>query len=420
MVISSCLLYSCSPASDDDPVVPPVEIEKPIVRTVSVNGLGYDSIIVTGVITNNTKINSCGVKYSSYIKDGSVEGALAGDTFKVKMAIQPGITYSVYAFAKNNVGTGNGEWVKYTYSAGKPKMSTPSAIEVTDVSGVACDTIDNGNLPTTVTIYYGSSSVYTDSMVINTYNKKTVVKFSFPGLESGTEHHFCFKAENVLGTLKTSDVVFYTGVKDIDGNFYPVVRMGDQLCITKDLMTTHYNDGTPIPNPISDADWKAAGDSKTGAYCYYNNDPEIGKIYGALYNWYAIATGKLAPKGWHVPSYEEFMKIIVSYGLEHNLATEGYLKETGNEHWKSPNVGATNASGFTALPNGGRYYTASPDDGVLRFSDLHLSAVWWTADEFIDGFTRILYMDYDTPDCFNDHCDRNMYGLGVRIVKDSK
>ena len=234
-------------------------------------------------------------------------------------------------------------------------------------------------------------------------------------LEAGSEYHFRFKAENKLKTVYSSDRMFCTSVKDIDGNLYPVIKLGNQFWIAKNLMVTHYNDRTPISNPTADADWIAAGNAKTGAFCYYNNDKKIGEVYGCLYNWYAINTGKLAIKGWHVPTYDEWIEMLRFTGNTYNDGKDLCLKEEGFDHWKSGDNG-TNLSGFTAIPSGER---AENKNYVFGFLDLHLTASWWTSDEWISGYTRILYMDYDKPYIFNDQCPKNMYGIGVRIIKDS-
>ena len=395
---------------------------KPYVQTTSaqLNG-NYDSVIVTGKIISdgNAKIIACGVKYSCEGDCKKVEiSPKDSGTFTVKVPIKFGVSYTFNAYGTNSVGTSYGSTLYYSYSANRPVVSMTSVTEVTETSGVALDTVDNGKLPTKVTILYGKTSAYTDSFVIDTIGQKTSFKFLLRYLEAGSEYHFCFKAENLLGTVYTGDKLFCTSVKDIDGNLYPVIKIGSQLWIAKNLMVTHYNDGAPIANPTTDADWLAAGSAKTGAYCYYNNDPNIGKTYGALYNWYTINTGKLAIKGWHVPTYDEWMQMVSSKSIaDSNGFTGGSLKETDYDHWKSPNAGATNITGFTAIPSGER---ADNKSYVFGFLDLHLTASWWTADEWVDGYTRIIYIDYDDPSVFNNQCPKNIYGIAVRIIKDSK
>ena len=101
-------------------------------------------------------------------------------------------------------------------------------------------------------------------------------------------------------------------VIDIDGNVYQAVRIGEQVWTVKDLRVTRYNDGSAIVRSETNAEW-AASFRGTAAYCFYDNDSaSYADKYGALYNWYAVNTGKLAPKGWHVPDNAEWdaLKIV--------------------------------------------------------------------------------------------------------------
>src|ERR1035437_3093980 len=95
-------------------------------------------------------------------------------------------------------------------------------------------------------------------------------------------------------------------VTDKDGNVYHTVTIGTQTWMVENLKTTKYNDGTAIPNVTSVTGWR---NLTTGAYCNYENDIANGTKYGHLYNWYAVNTGKLAPKGWHVPTDAEWQTL---------------------------------------------------------------------------------------------------------------
>jgi len=139
-------------------------------------------------------------------------------------------------------------------------------------------------------------------------------------------------------------------IKDIDNNRYPYITIGNQVWMTENLKTTRYRNGTPIPQITSNTEWE---NLKTGARCAYNNDTTHVAIYGRLYNWYAAAGDPgLCPEGWHVPTEAEW-KVLLNY-----LGGPGYaggkMKEEGTSHWISPNSGANNKSGFTALPGGWR------------------------------------------------------------------
>jgi uncharacterized protein (TIGR02145 family) len=170
-------------------------------------------------------------------------------------------------------------------------------------------------------------------------------------------------------------------VKDINGNVYNTVTIGKQVWMKENLKTTKYNDGTAIPKIKVNSTWASL---TTGAYCDYENTPTNSTTYGRLYNWYVIdnntATkvsgngGKnVCPAGWHVPTEVEWATLKTYLGGD--SVAGGLLKETGSSHWVDPNWGASNGSGFTALPGGGRY----PDG---RFSRLWDEGHWWSATEF--------------------------------------
>ena len=161
--------------------------------------------------------------------------------------------------------------------------------------------------------------------------------------------------------------VTYGTITDIDGNVYKTVTIGTQTWMAENLKVTRYNDGTAIPNVTDNAAW--AGLS-TGAYCWYNNDISHKATYGALYNWYAVNTGKLAPAGWHVPTDGEWTTLTTYLG---ESVAGDKLTETGISHWANPNAGATNETGFTALPGG-------HSDGFFGF--IGYIGCWWSATEY--------------------------------------
>jgi len=194
-------------------------------------------------------------------------------------------------------------------------------------------------------------------------------------------------------------------VKDADGNKYNTVKIGTQVWMVENLKTTKYNDGTPIPNVTDSAEWI---NLTTGAYCNYDNIESNDEIYGRLYNWYAVNTGKLAPKGWHVPSDYEW-SILINYlgGYE---SSGGKLKETGFTHWKSPNYGATNETGFTALPGGSRYRYGT-------FGKVGDIGYWWSATESDDSLACCRILLYYTNAEISGFGTKDN-GCSVRLVKD--
>ena len=141
-------------------------------------------------------------------------------------------------------------------------------------------------------------------------------------------------------------------VKDIDGNVYLAVSIGNQIWMEENLKTTKFNDGTVIPLVSDQKLWR---DLKTPGYCYYDNKPENKNIYGALYNFNAVKTGKLCPAGWHVPTLDDWKSLV--YFLGDVRLAGNKLKESGLDHWKNAILKPTNEFDFTALPGGMRLYS---------------------------------------------------------------
>jgi len=198
-------------------------------------------------------------------------------------------------------------------------------------------------------------------------------------------------------------------VTDIDGNVYKTVTIGTQTWMAENLKTTHYNDGTPILLVTNDTVWRNTMYRKLPAYCWYNNNESVyKKIYGALYNFFAVDTKRLCPTGWHVPSDADW-KIMVSNLGDSN--TGGKLKEADTIHWDAPNNGATNETGFTALPGGSRN-----KDG--NFNDINYKGIWWTSDGGI-GKPGPVGISYILTNIF-DYVSYSLYGarfgLSVRCV----
>ena len=195
-------------------------------------------------------------------------------------------------------------------------------------------------------------------------------------------------------------------VTDIDGNVYHTVKIGTQVWMAENLKTTRYNDGTSIPLVTSGSAWASL---TTPGYCFYYNDATVNKAtYGAMYNWYTVSTGKLCPRGWHVPSDIEWTALTNYLGGEN--AAGGKLKESGMSHWGTPNDGANNSSGFTALPAGYRQ-----DDG--SFYNINDDDMWWssTVNNPRGAWGRNVNYNYNyvTKDSYNKN-----YGFSVRCIKD--
>jgi uncharacterized protein (TIGR02145 family) len=200
-------------------------------------------------------------------------------------------------------------------------------------------------------------------------------------------------------------------VTDIDGNVYQTVTVCGKTWMIENLKTTRFNDGTPIPlyvDSISSVPWPE-GDSSLAGYNY----GEAPELYGYYYNWYAVLTGKLAPKGWHVPTFKEYKELL--YCEDYEGVNGGKLKEKGFEHWKSPNTGATNSTGFTALPGG--YYNGSFMEDVGYSGYFWSSTPWISDDGAAYAHAYHLYLQYNSTKGIALYLEKNKF-MNVRCVKD--
>lgn len=193
---------------------------------------------------------------------------------------------------------------------------------------------------------------------------------------------------------------------DGDENHYAVVSIGSQTWMAENLRTTKYNDGTYLPVIIDDSLWSSLS---TPACCWYDNDSATyATPYGALYNWYAVDTGIICPTGWHVPDQVEWTSLANYLGSI--TVAGGKLKETGTAHWNSPNTGANNRSGFTALPGGDRYI-----DGLYDL--MGESGFWWTSSAISSSTAWGFYMHYDEMSAWDGY-GYFPTGVSVRCLKD--
>jgi len=223
----------------------------------------------------------------------------------------------------------------------------------------------------------------------------------------------------------------YGTLSDIDGNTYGTIEIGDQTWMAENLKVTHYADGSAIPLVTGEAEWEAlAADAK--AYCWYDNLSEYSDTTGALYTWAAAMNGLpgvdtipsgiqgVCPDGWHMPSDSEWKVLEKTLGMSQAQADNydwrgndegGQLKELGFSNWESPNTGASNSSGFTALPGGFR-----GNKGV--FYSLGKYATFWTTHDqkgTDKAWYRTLY--YGNERVYRQYNFKNQ-GFSVRCVQD--
>jgi len=200
------------------------------------------------------------------------------------------------------------------------------------------------------------------------------------------------------------------------------VKIGNQEWMSASLNVDQFKNGDIIPEVKSEDDWKEAGENGQPAWCYYENDPENGEKYGKFYNWYAVNDPRgLAPEGWHVPSDDEWTELVDN--LDGEKIAGGKIKETGDIYWEEPNTGATNETGFTALPGGLRSVIGK--DNYISFQANFWSSTDLKEEEKADlkpwekdkPLAWYWSLRYTSPAISREFLGQT-YGVNVRCVKD--
>jgi len=212
------------------------------------------------------------------------------------------------------------------------------------------------------------------------------------GLTENTTYYLRAYATTDFGTSYGNTLSFNTLkpfpvnrtiVTDIDNNIYHTIIIGNQVWLQENLKATKFRNGDLITNftNMKNGPWAELMNTKTSAYCNYNNDPALGDVYGRLYNWGVIGDKRgICPTGWHVPTQDEFTELFNFVGG--NAVAGGKLKETGTTHWNSPNTGATNEYGFTLLPSGWREMNSEyMNMGIVTY-------LWASTEHTAGGFTE--------------------------------
>jgi uncharacterized protein (TIGR02145 family) len=211
-------------------------------------------------------------------------------------------------------------------------------------------------------------------------------------------------------------------VTDADGNMYHAILLGTQTWTVENLKTTKFNDGTAMSLVADSAAWC---NLTTEGYCWYANDAAANKnTYGALYNWYAVNSGKLAPAGWHVPSDSEW------HVLENYLIADGYNWD-GTHYWNKigksmaaktnwtvdlypgsigNDLSQNNRSGFSGLPGSFR-------DNNATFYGIGYYGYWWSSTEYSATGAFAHSLGYYGEDLYNGGNYKSA-GMSVRLVKD--
>jgi len=317
----------------------------------------------------------------------------------------------------------------------RPKVRTDTVPEsLSQTWAIISGWVQAGYLPTTVSFEYDTDLKqevfrYKTPADIDTISGNTeFLRMAYlSNLTPNTTYYYYIKAENALGVavgitkefttldVDTSKFAFnpdlvYGEISDIEDNIYKTIQIGDQIWMAQNLAVTKYNDGEEI-NLVTDYKWQYTDTSGIDAYSWYNG---IETKYGALYNWYAVNTDKLCPDGWRVPTEDDWTTLINHLGGA--VVAGGKLKEAALKdcptHWTLPNVGATNSSGFTAVPGGYRNYLGNYSNSIKRYG------YWWssTSKNSSNAVGYSLFHGYTEINIL-DRLDKRT-GASVRCIKE--
>jgi uncharacterized protein (TIGR02145 family) len=233
-------------------------------------------------------------------------------------------------------------------------------------------------------------------------------KYIIPGIKdvtgiqssTGITAHTCGAA----GVHNAS--VPYATMTDQDGNTYRTVQIGTQVWMAENLKTTKYRNGVSIAHITDNQQWVS---DTNGAYCSYSNNIINDCPYGKLYNFYAVVnTNNICPTGWHVPTESEWLTLTNFLGG--STVAGGKMKVSSSTYWDAPNTGATNQSGFSALPAGIR----AGNDGSFG-NNKGYTYIWSTTQS--GGNAKFNYMAFDYAEAPMFTYPKG-YGFSVRCIKD--
>ncbi len=297
-----------------------------------------------------------------------------------------------------------------------PELTTINISEITQVSvKTGGKIISNGGseiLSYGICIDTSTSPIFNNCILTDTIETSTYVS-SISGLKDNTKYYLRAYATNKVGTAYGNEISFTTlpfntyEVTDIDGYIYKALTIGTQDWFAENLKTTHYANGDIIPDGTGINHY-------TGLKPYwfaYEHDLNNVQVFGRLYSWLIVNDNRnICPDGWHVPTSDEWNTLTMYLGGAE--VAGGKLKESGSTHWRSINIGATNETGFTALP-GGYFYPPA----FNYFIQKEVVGYWWLSTEFDEDHANHVHINYQYANLYAKSWPKT-YCFSVRCIKD--
>lgn len=378
----------------DEKIFQTLGLEPPTVTTAEVSGVTAGVAVSGGNISDNggDSVTARGVCWStsqnpttadSTTHDGSGSGGFTSTITNLTASTK----YYVRAYAVNSAGTSYGNEVSFT-TAGitAPVISTKELTNVTSSSLTTGGNItDNGgsNITSRGVCWSTDENPTTSDNVIETKSESLDFSTIINGLTDGTVYYIRAFATNSAGSSYGNQVTVITPVTDIEGNVYKTVLIGTQVWMAENLKTTKFNDNSSIQNITGNAEWLA---THAPAISWFDNNISNKNVYGALYNWYAVSSGRLCPQGWHEPSDTDFNTLEITLGMPSSeiyvygfRGTDQGTQVKGTTTWDASGNG-TNSSGFNVLAYGYREWTTGQFWGLGTFTYF-----WTTSDDAVNG-----------------------------------
>jgi len=301
-------------------------------------------------------------------------------TTGIVLSLSPTIIYIYNSAIYLNSASGAVFVASYNFECGKSYY-----IEYQYSNGAGLIKINNIPLPTTAT---------SSAIIFNRISNSSSIPFD------GLIYYFHLQNERISEAESQQNYTLLRALfPDIEG-----IAIGNQFWASSNYEGTIAGDGTVIPEVQDAAAWAAL---TTPAWCYYNNNTANGAVYGKLYNWYAVELlSKYPPKGWRVPSKSDYDQ-LVSY-LGGNTVAGGKMKKEGLTYWTTPNSGATNESGFSAIGSGTRRYNNG------NFETLQTALYAWTSDKY--GFSLVYNSAASSSSAWGGY---EKWGFSLRLLRKS-
>ena len=396
----------------------------PVLTTNSVSAIKATTAVSGGFITSDggSPVTARGVCWSKNqnptISDKLTSNGTGFGSFSSSITgLTSGEIYYIRAYATNSIGTAYGNQVTTAAAAAVPAVTTRVVEAITEIAATSGGNItgDGGSGVTARGVCWSTTQNPTIS------NSKTVdgtgggsFASSLIGLAENTTYYVRAYATNIAGTGYGTEVTFKSKqssngtITDIDGNVYHTVAIDKQVWLVENLKTAKYRNGDVI-GTTNPATLDILTQSAPKYQWPYDGKESNVSTYGRLYTWYAVTDSRgVCPLGYHIPTDSELTVLTTFLGGE--SVAGGKLKATGTGHWASSNAGATNITGFTALPGGLR-------GGIGKFYYLGSYGFWWSSTENLASNAWGRRLTYYYSDVTRN-LDSKSNGFSVRCIMD--